>query len=240
VKNENPSSRSDGSSHPKGSSGIPFSNLLLVGLTGSIGSGKSLVADMFKELGASIIDADELARAVVAPGTEGLELVKKHFGPKILTDNGELCRKALGEIVFSAPEERKALEAILHPRIRELFRNRLHAEHQRATPPPMIIYAVPLLFESGYSYEELDKIIVVAAPREQCLARVVARDGSSREFAEKQLAAQLPTEAKVARADYVIRNDSSLENTRVQVQELFETLKLGSKKACVRPPGGVS
>jgi dephospho-CoA kinase len=199
---------------------------LVLGLTGSIGSGKSLVAGLFNELGAVIIDADELAREVVAPGSEGLTLVTKHFGPVILDQNGQLCRKALGEIVFSNPSERKALEAILHPRIRESFHKRLNAELHKSPPAPLIVYAVPLLFESGYSYEELDRIAVVAASHDQCIARVMARDGCSKELAEKKLAAQLSTDSKVARADFVIRNDSSIENTKAQVQELFSKLTL--------------
>jgi dephospho-CoA kinase len=197
---------------------------LVLGLTGSIGSGKTLVARFFDELGAAIIDADELAREVVEPGSEGLALVTKHFGPDILDKNGQLSRKALGEIVFSKPSERKELEAILHPRIRELFHKRLNAELHKSPPAPLIVYAVPLLFESGYSYEELDRIAVVAASHDQCIARIVARDGCSKELAEKKLAAQLSTDAKVARADFVIRNDSSIEDTKAQVQELFRKL----------------
>ena len=197
---------------------------LVLGLTGSIGSGKSLVAGLLSELGAVVIDADELAREVVAPGSEGLKLVTQHFGSQILTQDGQLCRKTLGEIVFSMPNERKALEAILHPRIRELFHKRLNMVLHQSHPAPLIVYAVPLLFESGYSYEELDRIAVVAASHEQCVTRIVARDGCSQELAEKKLAAQLSTESKIARADFVIRNDSSIENTKAQVQELFRTL----------------
>ena len=196
-----------------------------IGLTGTIGSGKSLVAEQFRELGAAVIDADELAREAVKRGTDGLQLIAGHFGARILTAEGDLDRKALGSIVFNDPAERRQLESILHPRIRQLFRKRL-AELQSQDPTPsLIIYAVPLLFESGYSYEELDRVIVVAAPYEVCKERIMKRDGSSAELAAKKLSAQLSSDAKASRGDFVINNDGSILSTRAQVEKIFHMLR---------------
>jgi dephospho-CoA kinase len=193
-----------------------------IGLTGAIGSGKSAAAELFRALGATVVDADALAREVVTPGSPGLTEVATAFGTGVLAPDGTLDRKALGRIVFASPERRAELERILHPKIRSRFLDQLGV--LRATRPPLIVYAVPLLFESGYPYDELDYIVVVYAPRETCISRTVARDGCTRELAEQKYDAQMPIEEKVARATFVLDNSGSVEALKPQVEALYRSL----------------
>lgn len=205
----------------------------LVGLTGSIGSGKSEVARILEREGAAIIDADLLAREVVAPGSAGLREVVDEFGASVLSDDGALNRKALAALVFSDPVKRAKLEQITHPRIRALFLARL--AELRAAPaahrPAIVVYVVPLLFESRYDYEELDAIVVVSTTREVALCRVIARDGCSIEQAESRYNAQLPIAEKVRQADFVIDNSGTLEELSERVRTIFPRL-------CALTPGG--
>jgi dephospho-CoA kinase len=208
------------SSQKKGRGASP----LIVGLTGSIGSGKSQAAEFFRELGAAIIDADVLAREVVAPGTPGLEAIRKKFGEGVILASGELDRKALGQLIFLDPPSRKQLEDILHPRIRELYLSRLNEQRNSPTAPPLIIYVVPLLFESRYSYPELDVVVVVSAPKSLSVERIMRRDGSPRELAESKYASQLPIEEKERQANYVLKNDSTIEELKKRVKDLTKKL----------------
>jgi len=197
----------------------------LFAVTGSIGSGKSQVASILESLGALIIDADQLAREVVAPGSEALEAVVKEFGPSILSPKATLDRKRLGEMVFADPLKRAKLEGILHPAIRALFEKRLRAlEANPANKLRLVFYVVPLLFESKLSYPKFEKIIVVSAPREVCIERIVKRDNSSRELAAKKYAAQISIEEKEKRADIVIKNDCDQATLEERTKALYETL----------------
>jgi dephospho-CoA kinase len=199
-------------------------NLTVYGLTGNIGSGKSKAADFFVQFGAVLVDADLLAREVVAPGAPALTQIENTFGETVITEAGELNRKALGGIIFTDPDKRKTLETILHPQIRALYLNRLEKIARSEARNQIVIYAVPLLFESGFSYDELDGTIVVYAPKETCIERVMARDSCSRELAEKKYTSQIPGEAKKKKADFVIENDGSLDALREQVKALYSTL----------------
>jgi dephospho-CoA kinase len=178
------------------------------GLTGGIASGKSTVARRFRERGIDVIDADALARLAVAPGSPGQRAVIDRFGKALLGPDGHLDRAALAARVFASSEQRRALEAIVHPRVRELFEaqvRRLESEGKRYG-----CYEVPLLFEQGMA-EALRPVVLVAAPERLQIERALARDGSTREAVLARIRAQLPVAAKAARADWVIENDGTLE-----------------------------
>ena len=196
----------------------------IVALTGSIGSGKSQAAEIFRECGAHILDADVIAREVVLPGSKGLEAIKQTFGEQYLLPTGELNRAKLGALVFSKPEQRVKLEDILHPRIRELYLEKLSALKSLSPAPKLIIYVVPLLFESRYSYPEIDGIIVVSAPKALSIERIMKRDNFTLEQAEKRYQSQMPIEEKESKADFVIRNDSSIENLKLITRKLYAQL----------------
>lgn len=175
----------------------------LVGLTGGIATGKSTFAAALRALGVPVVDADRLARAVVAPGTPGLAAVVGAFGPEVLGPGGELDRKALGARVFADAEARRRLEAITHPAIREA----MQAETARlaAAGHDLAFYDAALLFEVGLD-RAMALVVVVDAPPEAQIARLAARDGLTRAQAEARLAAQLPVAEKAARADVVVEN----------------------------------
>lgn len=204
---------------------------LLIALTGSIGTGKSAVAERLARRGASVIDADILARQAVEPGTEALRSIVGHFGSHLLRNDGTLDRRRLGEIVFADPAERAWLERCLHPRIRELFRAALATEVARQQIPPragcrhLIVYVIPLLFESTAQRDEFDYVVVVTATRETSITRIMRRDGTSRELAERKVSAQLPIEEKVRRADLVVPNDGALTGLDDVVDRLFSDLE---------------
>jgi len=204
----------------------------LVGLTGVIGAGKSIVGREFEKLGVVIIDADTLSRDAVKPGSAALNSIQLEFGKEILAENGELDRARMGEIVFKDPEKRRVLEDIVHPEVRRLFFERLSTIKKKylSTAPsekPLVVYIVPLLFESRFSYEELEKIIVVSAARETCIQRIIERDKCPRELAERKLDSQLPIEEKEKRADFLIRNEGSIEDLSQQVKKIYQKIRVG-------------
>jgi len=188
--------------------------MLRVGLTGGIASGKTTVADMFAALGAGVIDTDAIARDVVAPGEPGLEAVVAEFGPGILTASGEIDRPALRRVVFADAARRRALEAILHPLIRQRTLERLGA-----LDAPYAVIVVPLLLESGFD-QLVDRIAVVDCPEEQQTRRLRERDGADATMAAAMLAAQTDRRRRLAEADDVIDNSGSLDATRRQVEAL--------------------
>jgi dephospho-CoA kinase len=194
--------------------------LRVFGLTGGIGSGKSTVARRFAERGLPVIDADRLAREVVEPGTAGLREVEAAF-PGVSNDRGELDRQRLGSLVFADPEQRKRLNAILHPRIRELFQQRVRELEQRGEP--LACYEVPLLFEVGLA-EALRPVVVVAAPEIVQIARIVARDGIDAAAAAARIAAQLPLADKVKGADHVIDTSGTLTETRARADATLDAI----------------
>lgn len=191
------------------------------GLTGNIASGKSTVARLFAERGVPVVDADEVARAVVAPGTEGFAEVAARF-PAALAPDGSLDRKALAALVFADEGERRALEAILHPRIALESARRM--ARRGAEGHPFGIYEATLLVENRLQ-EHLDGLIVVTAPEEVLLARAAARGGLGMEQARARLAAQLPQAAKAAAATWLIENDGTLEALTAAVERLHALLR---------------
>jgi dephospho-CoA kinase len=187
----------------------------IIGLTGGIASGKSSVARILAARGIPVIDADQLARQVVVPGSPALAEIVLRFGSSVLTADGSLNRAALAGIVFSDPESRRDLEAITHPAIRQRAEEELSALRRAGTP--MAVYMAPLLIEAGLS-DRVDDIWVVYADRETQIRRVMERDGSTRQEAEARLAAQMPMEEKVRHGRVVIDNRGTLEELQRQVE----------------------
>jgi dephospho-CoA kinase len=195
--------------------------LRLFGLTGGIGSGKSTVARRLRERGVPVIDADQLAREVVAKGTPGLSEIVARFGEGVLDENGELDRKRLAALVFKDDEARRALNAITHPRVAALAAER--AAELDARGEPLACYEVPLLFE-GRLDGVLKPVVVVAAPVETQVARAVARDGGTPEDALARVRAQMPLEEKIRRADHVIDNSGPVSATLARADEVLDAL----------------
>ena len=193
----------------------------VVGLTGGIASGKSTVSAMFRELGAHVIDADEVAREVVEPGTPGLEELARRF-PGVVDGSGRLDRAALGRRIFADPTERRALEAILHPRIREEVARRTEALARAGVT--VVLYDAALLIENGL-HRGMDGVIVVSAPESVQRARLAARDGLDEAAITARLAAQLPLADKRAQATWVVDNRGSLDETRAQVRQIWEEIR---------------
>jgi len=200
--------------------------LMIVGLTGSIASGKSTVAEMFREMGAHVIDWDDLAREVVEPHKKAWNAIVDYFGAGVLNDDKTINRAKLGQIVFDDLDKLEQLNRITHPVVFEEDEDRV--DHIRSVDPDAIIFKdIPLLIEAGYQ-DQVDKLIVVHASRENQIARMKGR-GLSEEEAEKRLAAQMPVDEKTKFADFVIRNDGSLDDTRQQVEKIYSEL-VGLKK----------
>jgi len=186
----------------------------VVGLTGGIGSGKSTVARFFGELGVPVIDADQVAREVVEPGTAGLAEVVEAFGEAVLDDAGRLDRAAVAERVFGDDAARKRLEGILHPKIGAASMQKLAA--LAAEGHAYAIYEAALIVENG-AYRTMNALVVVAVDEATQLARVRARDGLDEAAVRARVASQLPQAEKVAVADWVIENDGTLEQTKARV-----------------------
>ena len=193
----------------------------VVGLTGGIASGKSLVAAILRELGAPVVDADALARVAVEPGRPAYEDIVREFGREVLAEDGTLDRKKLADIVFADPAKRKRLEGFTHPRIAQLAQQAT-AEHA-ARGEKVVIYEAALLVENGM-YRFLDGLIVVAAPEEEQLRRAVLRDGQGEAAARARIAAQLPLPKKIEVATHVIDNSGTIDETRAQVERVWREL----------------
>lgn len=190
--------------------------MMHVGLTGGVASGKSVVAAKLAQLGAVLIDADALARVVVEPGTPGLAAIRETFGEQMLQADGTLDRAALGALVFSDDGAREKLNAIVHPLIREESA-RLR---QAAAPGALVVEDVPLLAESGQA-AAYDVVIVVQAPREERIRRMVEDRGWTRQDAEARMAAQATDEQRADIADYLLVNDGTREQLLARVEELY-------------------
>ena len=191
------------------------------GLTGGFASGKSTVVARLRARGVPVVEADELAREIVEPGSEGLSAVIDAFGPEMLGPGGRLDRKRLGELVFSDPAARARLEAILHPRIRARMHEKTRAFGESGEP--LVCYEAPLLVEVGLA-GELRPLVVVAADEATQIRRATARDGSTPEAARARLRAQLPLADKVALADHVIDNSGPLEQTLEATDRVLEAV----------------
>jgi dephospho-CoA kinase len=191
----------------------------IIGLTGGIASGKSSVARILEALGVAVIDADQLSREAVAPGEEAYCSIVAGFGEGILNPDRTINRQALGKIVFSDSAARRRLERITHPAIARLAEAKLTALRNAGTP--VVVYMAPLLIEAGVT-SRVDEIWVVYADRETQVARLMLRDGLSRDEALQRVAAQMPMEEKRTYGRIVIDNSGTLEETERQVKDLWE------------------
>ena len=206
--------------------------MLLVGLTGNIGSGKSTVARYFAERGATIIDADVLARQAVEQGTQGFEQVRERWGNMILDEAGGLDRAALRGIVFDEPDELEQLNAIVHPEVERLRIEQVAEAAARGDR--IVICDIPLLFERHLT-DRFDAIVLVDAPRPVRLERLVRDRGLSATEAMAMIAAQMPAELKRARADLIIDNDASLDALAIRAAEVWDSLEQLARQGVAVP-----
>lgn len=199
---------------------------MLVALTGGIASGKSTVARRLRELGAVVVDADQVARDVVEPGTPALARIAEEFGSGVIADDGTLDRSALGALIFGDEGARQLLNAITHPAVGQRSRA-LFAEAAAADPDAVVVYDVPLLVnEKGEGRaSEFDRVIVVSAAEEKRVRRLVEQRGMDEADARRRIAAQAPESARLAIADHVIDANGTLAETLTQVDELWPTLR---------------
>jgi len=198
--------------------------MIIAGVTGTIGTGKSTVARMFAELGAFVIDHDKISREVVEPGRPAWQAIADFFGSAVLNDDRSINRQALAEIVFRDPARLQKLNSIVHPAVLEEDQ-RLVEEIKRVDPDGLIIKDVPLLLEAGPEIAHLlvDKIIVVFASPEVQLKRLIVR-GVPGEDARNRIRTQLPVSEKTRYADFVVNNDGTLEETMQQVKDIYSKL----------------
>jgi dephospho-CoA kinase len=197
--------------------------MIVVGLTGGIATGKSTVAQMFKRCGAVIIDADQLARDVVRRGKPAWREIAKVFGEGVLNQNGSINRRALGTIVFHNRQKLRQLERIIHPRVAREQQRLVRGIAKRA-PHAVVVYEVPLLFESG-AHQRVDTIIVVTADRETQIARLKHRDGMTRTEALRRIKNQMPLAQKVRRADVVLDGTGDNALLRKDVRRLMQSFR---------------
>ena len=197
--------------------------MLSVGLTGGIGSGKSTVAAMLTRRGAVVVDADQLAREVVAPGTAGLREIVAAFGPDVLTATGELDRPAMGRRIFGDEAARRRLEAVIHPRVRA----RAGEIEQAAAPDAIVVHDIPLLVETGQG-DRFDVVVVVDAPVELQRERLMRTRGLSQDEASARIAAQATRDQRRAAADHVIVNDATTQELAAAVDRVWEFLRSAS------------
>jgi dephospho-CoA kinase len=198
-----------------------------VGLTGNIASGKSSVTKIWRRLGAFVVDADELARRAVEPGTDGLRAIETRWGSRVLGSDGRLDRAALGEIVFQDSAARLELEAVVHPAVA-----RLRDEEHRAAEAAgesLVVSDIPLLFEVGME-DDFDAVVLVDAPDVVRRERLMRDRGLSREAADRVMATQMPAAEKRARAHHVIDNSGSLGDLEIAAREVWARLAEESRR----------
>jgi dephospho-CoA kinase len=196
--------------------------MIRIGLTGNIASGKSEIARMLADRGATVIDADLLAREAVEPETQALKDIVKRWGKDVLKDDGSLDRAALRQIVFADQSELDALNRIVHPGVTRLRDREIARARERGDP--IVICVIPLLFERNI-VDEFDAVVLVDAPRPLRLERLVATRGMEATDAMNMIASQMPAELKRARADYVIENNGSLQDLERDVDALWSSLQ---------------
>ena len=209
--------------HRTRSASIP----LKVAVTGGAGSGKTSVCNRLKQLGLSVISTDVIAREVVSPGMPVYEAIVTHFGRQFLSSDGTLDRKRLRHLITSDKRQKQALDRLIHPEI--LRRMRLEIESAVHRGEPMVLVEIPLLFELGL-VGEFDFVVMVAAAHEQKIKRLMARDQVSRQDAEALLQTQLQDGEKIKQADFVVKNDGSLQGMISEVGRLFKVLNKKMKK----------
>lgn len=197
----------------------------LIGLTGGIAAGTSTVAEMLRALGAVVIEADEIAREVVEPEAEVYRRIVEAFGRAVLHPDGTLDRKHLAALIFADPDARRRLNAITHPEIRRRIREQIEQVRARDLNAVLVIDIPLLLDTAGPEAFDLDGVMVVQATPELQIVRLMTRDGLSRDEARHRLAAQRPVAEKAAKADWVIDNTGTIDQTRRQVEKLWEALR---------------
>jgi len=190
--------------------------MLIIGLTGGIGSGKSVASDKFKSLGITIVDADVASRTVVEPGKPALKEIEDHFGSGIITAEGKLDRNNLREIIATDPEERKWLESVTHPKIGEQITKEISESTSVYT-----LFVAPLLLETN-SQEMCSRVVVVDVPKDVQIRRTAKRDKVSPNQVEKMIAAQMEREKRLEKADDVLLNSGTIEDLEKQVEELHK------------------
>lgn len=195
--------------------------MLLVGLTGGLASGKSTVASLLARRGAIVVDADELSRRAVAPGTPGLARIVETFGREVLDASGSLDRAALAAVVFADREKRRVLESIVHPEVFRLLGRVVNG--YRATDA-VVVFDAPLIVETGF-HEACDLVVVVSSPVEAQVARVVRTRGMSEDDARRRIASQAPPTERERHADIVIRNDGTLDQLEEHVDSVWKELQ---------------
>jgi dephospho-CoA kinase len=195
--------------------------MLIIGLTGGIGSGKSTVSQFFERLGIPVIDADQLTRKLVAPGQSALVEIAEQLGNEFISPTGELNRARLREHIFAQPEQRQRLEAILHPRARDAAQQQITALRNSPQPPAYIILSVPLLIESGWT-DLVQRVLVVDASPAQQRHRASQRDGLSDAQIDAAMRSQLDRDKRLAAADDVIHNHTDLSALQAQVAALHQ------------------
>ena len=196
--------------------------MLLVGLTGGIASGKSVVAARLAEHGAVVVDADQIAREVVEPGTPALARIAEEFGPEVIAPDGRLDRAALGAVIFADEAKRRILNSITHPAVLELSQQRF-AEAAAADPGAIVVYDVPLLSEAR-GKAEFDVVVVVSAPEEVRIERMVSLRGMTHAEAESRIRSQVPEADRRALADILIESGGSLDETLAQADAVWDQL----------------
>lgn len=196
-----------------------------VALTGGIGTGKTVVLNHLRRLGVPVIDADEVAHAVIAPGTPGAAAVRTRFGPSVAAPDGGVDRTQLGELVFGDQKARRDLEGIVHPAVYQAIQSWL--AECAARGEPLAVAEIPLLFETGHE-GDFDRVIVTACEPGEQLRRVIDR-GTSETDALRRIASQWPLDEKVRRADLVIRTDGTEADTRVRTEAAWRQLKSGAE-----------
>lgn len=190
--------------------------MLIIGLTGGIGSGKSVASDKFKSLGITVVDADVASRTVVEPGKPALKEIEDHFSSAIITAEGKLDRNKLREIIATDPEERKWLESVLHPKIGEQITKELSESTSVYT-----LFVAPLLLETN-SQERCARVVVVDVPKEVQIRRTAKRDKVSPNQVEQMVAVQMEREKRLKKADDVLLNSGTIEDLEKQVEELHK------------------
>ena len=201
-----------------GSSSGSGSSSLIIGLTGGIGSGKSTVAEAFRQLGIETVDADQASRAVVEPGMPALAAISAQFGSQIIQADGSLDRAALRQIIFTDPAQKLWLESLLHPLIRDWI-----IEQLKAATSPYVILESPLLFETD-QHQLVHKTVLVDLPEALQIERACARDGNQADQIQRIIDAQMPREEKLSRADIVLDNSAPLDTLAARVTAVHQTL----------------
>jgi dephospho-CoA kinase len=197
--------------------------MLIVGLTGGIASGKSLVARIFKDLGAHVIDADRIVHDLLEPDQAAWREVVDHFGRDIVLADSSIDRRKLGELVFNDHEQRAWLNQCLHPKVFDVYTGLIHHLRNRE-PDALVIFDAALLIETGY-HRKMDKLVVVYSELEQQVERLIGRDKLTPEQCQARIRSQMPLAEKRGHADYVIDNTGARENTDKQAREVFRKLK---------------